>query len=42
MLRQCRRIPIEAIIWTLGIAFLTLTSWNITPNPRLFPPRSRP
>ncbi len=35
MLRQWRRVPIEAIIWTLGIAFLTLTSWNIAPNPRL-------
>jgi hypothetical protein len=35
MLRQWRVIPIGAIIWTLGIAFITLTSWNIAPNPRL-------
>ena len=35
MLKQWRVVPIGAIIWTLGIAFLTLTSWNIAPNPRL-------
>jgi hypothetical protein len=35
MLRQWRAVPIEAIIWTLGISFITLTSWNIAPNPRL-------
>jgi len=35
MLRQWRVVPAGAIIWTLGIAFLTLTSWNIAPNPRL-------
>lgn len=35
LLRQWRAVPIGAIIWTLGIAFLTLTSWNIAPNPRL-------
>jgi Gpi18-like mannosyltransferase len=33
--RQRRAIPIEAIVWTLGIGFLTVTSWNIPPNPRL-------
>jgi hypothetical protein len=35
LLRQWRVVPIGAVIWTLGIAFLTLTSWNIAPNPRL-------
>jgi hypothetical protein len=35
MYKQRRAIPIEAILWTLGIAFITLTSWNIAPNPRL-------
>jgi hypothetical protein len=35
MLKQWRVIPVGAIIWTLGIAFITLTSWNIAPNPRL-------
>jgi hypothetical protein len=35
MFRQWRAVPIEAIIWTLGISFITLTSWNIAPNPRL-------
>jgi hypothetical protein len=35
MLRQWRVVPIGAVIWTLGIAFITLTSWNIAPNPRL-------
>lgn len=35
MFKQRRAIPIEASIWTLGIAFITLTSWNIAPNPRL-------
>lgn len=35
MFRQRRAVPLEAILWTLGIAFLTLTSWNIPPNPRL-------
>jgi hypothetical protein len=33
--KQRRRVPVEAIVWTLGIAFLTVTSWNIPPNPRL-------
>lgn len=35
MFIQRRRVPIEAILWSLGIAFLTLTSANIPPNPRL-------
>jgi hypothetical protein len=35
MFKQRRAVPIEAIIWTLGIAFFTFTSWNIAPNPRL-------
>ena len=35
MLLQWRAIPIEAIVWTLGITYFTFTSWNIAPNPRL-------
>jgi hypothetical protein len=35
MFLQRRRVPVEAILWSLGIAFLTLTSANIPPNPRL-------
>jgi hypothetical protein len=35
MFIQRRRVPIAAIVWSLGIAFLTLTSANIPPNPRL-------
>jgi MFS family permease len=35
MFLQRRRMPVEAILWSLGIAFLTLTSANIPPNPRL-------
>lgn len=35
MLKQWRVISSGAIVWTLGIAFITLTSWNIAPNPRL-------
>jgi hypothetical protein len=35
MFKQRRAVPIEAIVWTLGIAFFTFTSWNIPPNPRL-------
>ncbi len=30
-----RSIPIEAIVWTLGISFLALTSEYVPPNPRL-------
>jgi hypothetical protein len=29
------RIPWPAIAWTVWVAFLTLTSWNTPPNPRL-------
>ncbi len=35
MFFQRRRMPLEAILWSLGIAFFTFTSWNIPPNPRL-------
>lgn len=35
MFLQRRRVPVEAILWSLGIAFLTLTSAHIPPNPRL-------
>ena len=35
LFKQRRRVPVEAILWTLGISFLMLTSWNIPPNPRL-------
>jgi MFS family permease len=35
MFKQRRAVPIEAIVWTLGIGFFTFTSWNIAPNPRL-------
>ncbi|MFL5822491.1 MAG: mannosyltransferase family protein [Solirubrobacteraceae bacterium] len=35
MFKQRRAVPIEAILWTLGISFFTFTSWNIAPNPRL-------
>jgi hypothetical protein len=30
-----RRVSIEAIVWTLGIGFLALTSEYVPPNPRL-------
>ncbi|HWF36468.1 MAG TPA: hypothetical protein VG295_13910 [Solirubrobacteraceae bacterium] len=29
------RIPAPALVWTLGIAFLAVTSENVPPNPRL-------
>lgn len=35
MFLQRRRMPLAAIMWSLGIAFLTLTSAHIPPNPRL-------
>ena len=35
MFKQRRVVPIEATLWTLGIAWFTFTSWNIAPNPRL-------
>jgi hypothetical protein len=35
MFKQRRVIPVEAILWTLGITYFTFTSWNIPPNPRL-------
>lgn len=33
--RQRRRVSVEAIVWTLGITFLMVTSSNVPPNPRL-------
>lgn len=33
--RNRRRIPAPAIWWTLGITFLTITSENVPPNPRM-------
>jgi hypothetical protein len=35
MFFQRRQISIEAILWTLGISFLTITSEYVPPNPRL-------
>jgi hypothetical protein len=35
MFKQRRAMPLEAILWTLGITYFTFTSWNIPPNPRL-------
>ena len=35
MYRVRREISIEAIVWTLGISFLALTSEYVWPNPRL-------
>jgi hypothetical protein len=29
------RIPVPAIVWTLGVGFLAVTSENVPPNPRL-------
>ena len=35
LLRRPRRVSIEAIVWTLGIAFLASTSEYVPPNPRV-------
>jgi hypothetical protein len=35
LLRRPGRIPLPALIWTLGIAFLACTSEYVPPNPRL-------
>jgi hypothetical protein len=35
LLRRPTRIPLPALIWTLGIAFLACTSEYVPPNPRL-------
>jgi hypothetical protein len=35
LLRQPRKVSLEAIVWTLGIAFLATTSEYVPPNPRL-------
>ncbi len=35
MFRARRSVPIEAIVWTVGISFLALTSEYVPPNPRL-------
>jgi hypothetical protein len=35
LLRARRQVSVEAIIWTIGIAFLALTSEFTPPNPRL-------
>jgi len=35
VLRRPRRISVEAIVWTLGIALLATTSEYVPPNPRL-------
>jgi hypothetical protein len=35
LLRERPRIPLPAIVWTIGIGVLTLTSANVPPNPRM-------
>jgi hypothetical protein len=35
LLRIWREVSIEALVWTLGISFLALTSEYTPPNPRL-------
>jgi hypothetical protein len=35
MLRRRGRVPIEALLWTLGVGFLMVTSEYVPPNPRL-------
>ena len=35
MWRHRRQIPAPALWWTLGITFLTITSENVPPNPRM-------
>ncbi len=35
MVRDRRTLPLEAVLWTLGIAFLALTSEYVPPNPRM-------
>jgi hypothetical protein len=35
MLRSRGRVPIEALLWTLGVGFLMVTSEYVPPNPRL-------
>jgi hypothetical protein len=35
MWRHRARIPVAAIVWTLGISFLIVTSLNVPPNPRM-------
>jgi hypothetical protein len=29
------RIPVTALVWTLGVVFLTVTSDQVPPNPRM-------
>jgi uncharacterized membrane protein YwaF len=35
MFRSRHAVSIEAIVWTLGISFLALTSEDVPPNPRM-------
>ena len=35
LLRRPRTVSVEAIVWTLGIAFLAVTSEYVPPNPRM-------
>jgi hypothetical protein len=35
LFKQRGRIPVEAMLWTLGISFLAITSEYVPPNPRL-------
>jgi hypothetical protein len=35
LLRKPRTVSVEGIVWTLGIAFLTVTSEYVPPNPRM-------
>jgi uncharacterized membrane protein YwaF len=35
LIKQRGRVPLTALVWTLGIAFLAMTSEYVPPNPRL-------